>query len=59
MKIVGVSNYDNESVSDFVVAENVVRGCIKRMCKALNNGPNETYFFKAVEDDYVLYEQEP
>ena len=59
MKIIAISNYNNESVSDYLVAENVLPGCIKIMCKALNDNPNQTFFFKAVEDDHVLYEFQP
>ena len=59
MKIIATSNYNNESVSDYLVAENVLPICAKTMCKALNVYPEQTYFFKVVEDDYVLYEFKP
>lgn len=45
MKVIGKSNFDNE----IVVAEDMND----------KSSDNSTYYYKAVEDDYVLYVFEP
>lgn len=62
MKIVCKSNYDLESVSDRLVAENVNEHYGKFLVEQLNNrysGDQSPDFFKLVDDDYVLYKFEP
>lgn len=61
MKIIGTSNFDNESVSDFLVCENVNEHWGQRIVKLINEreGENSSYFYKLVPDDHELYEFEP
>jgi hypothetical protein len=59
MKIIGVDNYARENVDDILVAENVSEYYAKLIVKKLNIGGDESRFYKAVNDDYVLYEYDP
>jgi len=62
MKIIKVSNYDNESQSDVLVADNVNEHYGKFLVEALikefssNVSPD---YFRLVPDDYKLYEFKP
>lgn len=61
-KIIAVSNFDDESVSDRLVAENIKSEMEARhMAGALNavTGPNSADYFKVVPDDHKLYQWEP
>lgn len=62
MKIIAVSNFDNESISDSLVAENVSEYYANYIVEFLNNkfgGVLATYFYRVVEDEYKLYIFEP
>jgi len=62
MKIVGRSNYDKETVSDVLIAENVGEFYGERIVSFLNgkySGDNDPYFFFLMPDDYKLYMYEP
>jgi hypothetical protein len=61
MKIIGISNYCLDSVSDILIASNVNSYYGKMILKALNEDIHEgdTYFPRLVEDDYELYVWEP
>lgn len=61
MKIVGYSNFDIETVNDFIVCENVNKVFGPTMLKALTDmvTDNSTYYYKLVPDDYKLHKWEP
>jgi len=62
MKIIIVSNFDNEAVSDRLIAENVSSVYGRTMVSALLDkfsGSSSPDFFRLVEDDYKLYEFKP
>lgn len=62
MKIVRTSNYDLESVSEVLVAENINNAYGIFLRDQLNHrysGEHAPDFFKLVDDDYVLYKFEP
>lgn len=58
MKIVMVSNFDKETVSDVLIAKDVASYYADFIADALNkrfSGDMSPNFFRAVEDDYKLY----
>lgn len=58
MKIIRVSNYDDESEAQYVIAENIKNKVqAEIMCYALQEDSNRTDrdWFKVVEDDYKLW----
>ena len=62
MKIIKVSNFNNESVSDELIAENVFQGYVKVMADALNeeySWDKSLDYFRIVDDDYELYTFKP
>jgi len=61
MKIVRVSNFGNESISDMLIAENVDNHYGEEIVRSLNNvgGNYDPYYFRLVHDDYKLYKFEP
>lgn len=62
MKIIKTDNLDRESVSDVLVATNVSNyyaPVIARMLNKVLSGVGSPDFYKAVEDDYKLYEFAP
>lgn len=62
MKIIRVDNFNRESVSDSLVAENVSEYYAKIVVKLLNeklSGCTSPNYYRAVEDDYKLYKFEP
>lgn len=62
MKVIGTSNFDNESVDDILVQENLDEDMARTVCAAENNkysGPTGRYYYKVVPDDYELYEFKP
>jgi len=59
MKIIAISNYGDESISDRLIAEKVNFGYLEKILKFLNHDPDGTYFFKAVKDNHVLYKFQP
>ena len=61
MKIIQVDNFDRESISDILVAENVHKEYIKTIVRTLNTKYSGDYaenYYKAVEDDYKLFERD-
>ena len=62
MKIICVSNFDKETVSDSLVCENVIRYYGEFLTKTLNDkfsGDDSPNYYNLVEDDYKLYEWKP
>lgn len=58
MKIIAVDNFDRETHDDALVCENVNTYYAKLIADCLNiklSGENSDTYFKAVEDDHVLY----
>jgi hypothetical protein len=57
MKIIGVSNYDDEEENDVLVASNLTVEKAKSMLNMINSevNPNGTYVYKIVQDDYKLH----
>jgi len=60
-KIIGVSNFDLENVSDVLIADNLNGYYGKKIEKFLIDSmdENDTYFPKLVDQDHKLYEFEP
>lgn len=62
MKIICKDNFDRESVSDKLIAENVDELYLQSIVDYLNNrygGNSSPDFFKTVEDNYKLYVYNP
>lgn len=62
MKIIRVSNFDDPTISECLVCDNVALGYSEALVENLNrtfSGPIADYFFELVEDDYVLYKFDP
>lgn len=64
LKIIACSNFDNETVGDVLIAENIINKWDgDKMVKALNDSafaqPHSTYFYKLVSSDYKLHEFQP
>lgn len=61
MKIILKDNYDSETKSDILVAENVLPYHAEKIVKLLNSteDPEGAVYYKAVPDDYVLFEFTP
>ena len=61
MKVIGKSNFDLETLSDFLVCDSATEYYAKRIAAFLNaqGGDYSQTFFKAVEDGYELYRWEP
>ena len=58
MKIIRMSNFGNENVSDGLIAEKVQDHYVDFIVEVLNekySGYKSPDFFRAVEDDYELY----
>jgi len=61
MKIIEVDNFNRDNVSDTLVCENVNKQFGKIIVDGLNkrlSGDGSAYFYRLVEDDYVLYKFE-
>jgi len=58
MKIIGVSNFNLNSVSDVIIAEDLDEQNGNIICKVLedNTKESDTYYPKLVDDCYVLYQ---
>lgn len=62
MKIIQKDNFDRDTQSENVIAENVSEYFAKLICELLNeriSGPNANSFYKAEPDTYKPYEYEP
>ena len=60
MKIIKVDNFDRETVSDFLVAENVNMFWGALIVELINTGHrNSPDYFRLVENDHVLHVWEP
>jgi hypothetical protein len=61
MKVIGKSNFDNESVSDVLVCENIKQSYADILVKTLNarDGEASTYYYCVVPDNHKLYKWEP
>jgi len=63
MKIIAKSNFDLETVNDFLVAEHINKTHGEVAVEAFNTAfcsdPSAPYFYKLVEDSYQLYTWEP
>ena len=61
MKIIVVDNFDRETRSDDLVAENLNAFYADHIVVFLNDkfGGDESIFFRIVEDDYQLYTWKP
>jgi hypothetical protein len=61
MKIIGVSNFGLDNVSDILIASNLNSYYGKLIIDLLeiNADERDTYYPKLVEDDYELYEWQP
>ena len=62
MKIICTSNFDNESVDDRLIAENVNHFYAQYIVTYLNDkfsGDTSPDYFRIVTDDYKLYKFEP
>ena len=61
MKIIGISNFNLDNVSDILIASNINKYYGKIILKALKDNMNEhdIYYPRLVEDDYELYEWQP
>lgn len=56
MKIIGKSNYDIESVADFLVCENITSIELGvKMVGGLNENNNSAYWYALKDDDYKLW----
>lgn len=61
MKIIGRDNFDRDSVSDILIAENVHEAWAERIVTFLNgsNGYTGPWYCQVVDDSYQLYNWEP
>lgn len=63
MKIIAVSNFGNELLDEFLVADNIRNSEFARyIAIALNerfSGKDAERYYRAVEDDYKLYTYDP
>ena len=58
MKIIGVSYFNNDSISDVLICRKVKEGYEKEIVDFLNNrSEGQTYFFKSVDDNFKLYKR--
>lgn len=60
MKIIKKGNFDRESVSDVLIAENVSEYWGEQIVKTMNethSGPNSDVWFLLVVDTYQYYER--
>lgn len=61
MKIKAVDNFGRETVSDWLVCENVNAHMGAQIVRLLNEseGERSSYCYELVSDDHVLYSWEP
>ena len=58
MKIVGTSNFNEETFSEFFKEHKGSKKVLQQICNGLNHDLS-TVFYKVVKDDYELYKWEP
>lgn len=60
-KVIALDNYGDESVSDKLIIDNLTEEEAQTKAKELNENNVDVglWFYKAVEDSYVLYTFEP
>lgn len=59
MKVIKISNFDLETVSDTVIAEGIIQYYAESIAELLNKefgGDDSPDYFKAVENNYKLYQ---
>lgn len=61
MKVVIVSNYNNEQVDDVLFCKNVSHEIAKKIAWLMNNSISDDHpdYYEVKEDDYKLYKWEP
>ena len=61
MKVIAVDNFNSESVSDILIAENLTLEQAVYIVNARNSGGGNytSWYYRAVEDDYKLYVFQP
>ncbi len=61
MKIIRIDNFDQDCISDGLIAENVNEFFAKLIVKLLNKytGMNSQDYFRAVPNDHKLYVYDP
>ncbi len=63
MKIIGVDNFDRETIDDTLICENLTEQKATFIVRALNivycKGDNSPRYYKAVEDDHKLRSFQP
>jgi len=61
MKVIAISNFDNDTVSDRLIAENLSEEEAKKLAAEKNAkcGKYSTYYYQAVADNHKLYIWEP
>jgi len=57
MKVIGTSNFADESVADFLVEDNLSAEAAETLAKQKNTEGNDNsyYYYRTVEDDYRLW----
>lgn len=57
MKIIGKSNFDNQSVGDILICNNVDEFFGQKIVDFLNlsDGQDAEYYYRLVSDDYKFY----
>ena len=59
MKIIGISNFCDDSISDILICKKIQEEYGQAIVDFLNNrSEGQTYFFKSVADNYPLYKRE-
>lgn len=59
MKIIKKDNFDREMVSEVLICEHVNPNYAAKIIDGLNSDENSSDWFKAVPDDYELYQFKP
>lgn len=61
MKIIGVSNFDNEMIDDVLICDNIHKINGETIVEFMNDSASEDsfYFYKLVDSDHELYVFEP
>lgn len=61
MKIVIISNYNNELINDRLFCENISYEIAKKIANIMNESIPDDHpdFYEVVDDDYKLYKWQP